>query len=364
MECLNPVRAFREQAGFSQQQLGESIGVTRQTVAAWETGDRQPSLANLTKIAKTLGIAVDLLLAEASQSSTTDELYLLFRADQPSALTPALRQLLTQKAVDYASLERLLDEVPALPEQRPLKSYDEYLVEEVAQDVRSWLGVSELTPLGDVFLLLESKGLKVITYPLPEDVSGFSAYTNELGAVIFVNSNHPTERQFHTALHELAHLIFHRQDYKTASEPQGKTIKKDPREKAADHLSGAVALSAQILRKELHSYRNRWIPEPLLADLKCRYGVSMRSILYRAVQLEMISKTQMGQQIGVLNKKYGLHNEEPILTKPSRLTRLERLTFFALLEEEITTSRAAELLGRSLKEIRSDLQKWMEESKP
>jgi Zn-dependent peptidase ImmA (M78 family)/DNA-binding XRE family transcriptional regulator len=362
MEFVNPVRAFREQAGFSQQQLGEFIGVTRQTVAAWETGDRQPSLANLTKIAKTLGISVDLLLPESSQSSTADEMHLLFRADQPSALTPALRQLLTQKAVDYASLEQLLDEVPALPEQRPLRGYDEYLVEEVAQDVRSWLGASEHTPLGDVFLLLESKGLKIITYPLPEDVSGFSAYTNELGAVIFVNSNHPTERQFHTALHELAHLIFHRQDYKTPSEPQGKTLKKDPKEKAADHLSGAVALSEQILRKELHAYRNRWIPEPLLADLKRRYGVSMRSVVIRAAQLEIISKTQMGQQIGVLNKKYGKHGEEPKLPKPSRLTRLERLTFLALLEEEITSSRAAEILGRSLKDIRSDLQQWMKES--
>lgn len=362
MEIVKPLKAFREQAGFSQQQLGESIGVTRQTVAAWETGDRQPSLANLTKIAKVLGISVDLLLPESSQPSTQNEMYLLFRADQPAALTPALRQLLTQKAVNYASLEQLLDEVPALPEQRPLKGYDDYLVEEVAQDVRSWLGVSDLTPLGDVFLLLESKGLKIITHSLPGDVSGFSAYTNELGAVIFVNSDHPTERQFHTALHELAHLIFHRQDYKTPSEPQGKTLRKDPKEKAADHLSGAVALSEQILRKELHAYRNRWIPEPVLADLKLRYGVSMRSVLYRAAQLEIISKTQMGKQMGVIIKKYGKQGEEPTLPPPSRLTRLERLTFLALLTEEITTSRAAELLERSLSNIRSNLQKWTEEN--
>lgn len=362
MEFVNPVRAFREQAGFSQQQLGESIGVTRRTVAAWEMGDRPPSLVNLTKIAKVLGISVDLLLPELKQSSTAGEISLLFRADQPSALTPALRQLLTQKALDYASLEQLLDELPALPEQRPLRSYNEHLVEEVAQDIRSWLGVSDLTPLGDVFLLLESKGLKIITYPLPEAVFGFSAYTNELGAVIFVNSDNPTERQFHTALHELAHLIFHRQDYKTPSEPQGKTLKKDPKEKAADHLSGAVALPSQILRKELHAYRNHWIPEPVLADLKRRYGVSMRSVLYRAEQLGIISKTQMEQQIGKITKKYGKHSEEPTLPKPSRLTRLERLTFFALLTEQITTSRAAEILGRSLNDIRSTLKQWTEDT--
>lgn len=360
MEKVNPLKAFRKQAGFSQQQLGESIGVTRQTVAAWETGDREPTLANLTKISKVLGISVDLLLTESNQSAPREEMYLLFRADQPSALTPALRQLLTQKAVDYASLEQLLNEVPALPEQRPLKGYDDYMVEAVAEDVRYWLGANALTSLGDVFLLLEGKGIKIITHPLSEDVSGFSAYTNELGAIIFVNSEHPTERQFHTALHELAHLIFHRQDYKTSSEPQGKTLKKDPREKAADHLSGAVALSRQILQKELHAYRNHWIPEPVLADLKRRYSVSMRTVLYRAAQLDLISKTQMGQQIGKIDKKYGKRDEQPTLPKPSRLTRLERLTFFALLTEEITTSRAAEILGRSLISISTDFQKWIE----
>lgn len=361
MAIVNSLRAFREQTGLSQQQLGEAISVTRQTVAAWETGDREPSLVNLTKIAKVLGISVDLLLPEPEHQNDKEEMCLLFRADQPSSLTPSLRRLLTQKAVDYASLERLLDEVPALPEQRPLKGYDEYIVEEVAQEVRSWLGANDWTPLGDVFLLLEGKGLKVITHPLPEDVFGFSAYTNDLGAIIFVNSDNPTERQFHTALHELAHLIFHRHDYKSQAEPLGKTLKKDPREKAADHLAGAVGLSEQILRKELHGYRDRWIPEPLLADLKLRYSVSMRSVLYRASQLGIITKTQMGKQIGVINKKYGRCHEEPVLEKPSRLTRLERLTFRALLQEEITVSRAAEILGKSLGDIRKSLQKWMED---
>jgi Zn-dependent peptidase ImmA (M78 family)/transcriptional regulator with XRE-family HTH domain len=360
MQAVPTLKAFREQAGLSQQQLGESISVTRQTIAAWETGERTPTLANLTKIAKALGIAVDLLLPEQPTQDANADIGLLFRADQPGALTPALRQQLTQKALDYAAIERLLNEVPALPEQRPLQGYDEYLVEEVAQDVRSWLGVSELTPLGDVFFLLESKGLKVITASLPEDVSGFSAYTDSLGAVLFVNASHPTERQFHTALHELAHLIFHRQDYRKPFEPLSKTLKKDPREKAADHLSGAIALSGPILRKELHGYRNRWLPEPLLADIKRRYAVSLRAVLYRTAQLGLITKTQMGQQMGWLNKKYGRRDEAPKLPQPSTLTRLQRLTFRALVQEDITTSRAAEVLGWPLHTVRTQLKNWIE----
>lgn len=362
MNSVNLIRAFREQAGLSQEQLGEAIGVTRQTIAAWETGDREPSLAQLTKIAKRLGVSTDLLLAKNSDGAAySSEIGLLFRADEPAALTPALRRLLTQKAIDYAAIEQLLGELPALPEQRPLKEYKEYAVEEVAKEIRQWLGLSESTPIGDVFALLEAKGFKILLHPLPNDISGFSAYTDELGAVIFVNSIHPTERQFFTVLHELAHLIFHRQEYKSPSEPLTQTLGKDPREKSADHLAGAILLSEDILRKELHAYRDRWLPEPLLADLKCRYNVSLITTLIRAGQFGIISKKQMGQQIGVLKKKYP-DREQPTLPKPSCLNRLQRLTYQALLKEEITTSRAAEVLGESLTEVRQELRQWTEEN--
>ncbi len=362
MSDVNSIRACREQIGLSQEELGQQIGVTRQTIAAWESGDRDPSLVQLVKIARRLGVSVELLLnLEADNEAEQPEVCLLFRADEPSALTSALRAALTEKAMNYATVEQLLAELPSLPEQRPLSGYDEYLVEEVAKEVRGWLGVGESAPLGDVLALLEAKRLKVILQPLPESISGFSAYTDTLGTVIFINQDHPTERKFFTALHELAHLIFHRQEYKTGLEPLTPSRnRKHPREKAADHLAGAILLSEDSIRKELHAYRNRWLPEPLLADLKRRYGVSLRTIIRRAGQIGIISQKQMGQQLGVLNKKYP-DVEEPQLPPPSGLTRLERLVYLALIREEITASRAAEILGKSLVEAREELNRWMEE---
>ncbi len=43
---VNSIRACREQVGLSQEELGQKIGVTRQTIAAWETGDRDPHWCN------------------------------------------------------------------------------------------------------------------------------------------------------------------------------------------------------------------------------------------------------------------------------------------------------------------------------
>jgi len=358
MTNVNLIRIYREQAGLPQADLGRSLGVTRQTIAAWEKGDREPSVVQITQIAQALGIAVELLLPSTHDIPAVEDRGLMFRADEPAALTPQLRAALSRKADDYTFVEHLAGEVPTLPEMRPLDGYDAHVVEAVAREIRDWLGMGEGCPLGDAVALLEAKGLKVILHPLPDEISGFSGYTETSGASIFINANHPTDRKFFTGLHELAHLIFHRQDYRR---PNEKATRHDPREKVANHFAGAVLLPEEVIRRELYGYRNRWLPEPLLSDMKRRYGVSMRTVLYRAAQAGLISQKQQGQQIGQLNKKYGADKEGVELPPIQHLTRLERIVFLALLKEEITISRAAEILGKPLAEVREALNDWLEE---
>ena len=141
-----------------------------------------------------------------------------------------------------------------------------------------------------------------------------------------------------------------------------RTKSSDPREKAANHLAGAILLPKNVIHREMRAYRDRWIPDPLLIDIKRRYGVSLRTILIRAEQAGIISKLQSGRQMGVLNKRCGgkdkdLPNSE--IPMPQRLTRLERLTYTALLEDEpLTISRAAEILGKKTSEVHQELQTW------
>ncbi len=157
-------------------------------------------------------------------------------------------------------------------------------------------------------------------------------------------------------LHELGHLIFHRREY---GKPQaGKDREK---ENTANHFAGAVLMPRNVLEKELRNYRRQWIPEPLLQDLKLRYQVSMRLVLIRANQVGMTPTTLKRQQYDALDKKYGPTMELPELPPPRTLRRLERLVYQALLKEEITTSRAAEILGKPLVEVRRELQNWLEE---
>lgn len=349
------LRELRELAGMNQETIGEAIDVTRQTIAAWERGEREPSMQQVVKLCRILNVPIDVLLG----MTTETEPVLLFRADSEKILTPALKQVLTRKASDYAEIENLAGTLPNLPVSRPMATFDAHTVELVAREVRAWLGVED-APLGDVLSLLEGKGLKIFLQKLPNAVSGFSAYTDDIGGAIFVNEEHRTERQYFTALHELSHLIFHRKEYQLpAATP--KSAKSDPREQAANHLAGAVLLPRPIVEAELHPYRNRWLPFSLLADIKQRYSVSMRTILVRTGQLGIISQRQAYQQIAKINEKFGKENEPIDLQPPNSLGRLHRLVYQTLIEEKITTSRAAEVLGTSVVAINNELARWLSE---
>lgn len=345
------LQRFRERLGITQSQLGESIGVTRQTIAAWEKGEREPSLAQLNTIAIELSVPIDLFLDKADAATPT----LLFRADNADVLSKEIRLLSSRLAEDYASIEKLLNEIPTVPESRPLENFDEALVERVANDIRDWLGIED-APLGDALALLEARGLKVIKLELPNEVSGFSAYTEAWGGIIFLNQDHNPERLYFTALHELGHLIFHRIEY---SIPAKKVAGSDPREKIANRFSGAVLLSQNVLKEELRGYEDEWIPEPLLVDMKERYNVSIRTIIIRSKDLGVISKKQCNKQLDFFDEKYTKYAEPGTVHTPKPLGRLKRLVYKGLLDEKITTSRAAEILRTKPKEVRTELEKWI-----
>ena len=54
----------RKKAGLSQEALAEKIGVSRQAISKWETGDAQPELSKLRLLAQTFQVSTDWLLSE------------------------------------------------------------------------------------------------------------------------------------------------------------------------------------------------------------------------------------------------------------------------------------------------------------
>ena len=60
MFCDN-LKEYLKQKGYSQTQLGDRIGVTRQAISRWESGADTPSLERIAALARVLGVTIDAL---------------------------------------------------------------------------------------------------------------------------------------------------------------------------------------------------------------------------------------------------------------------------------------------------------------
>ncbi len=63
----------RRKAGLSQEALAEELGVSRQAVSKWETGDAVPEIGKLLALAKTFEVSTDWLLSEEEPEEKSGE---------------------------------------------------------------------------------------------------------------------------------------------------------------------------------------------------------------------------------------------------------------------------------------------------
>ena len=64
MKLNEKIYACRKKAGLSQEALAERIGVSRQAISKWETGEASPEISKLPPLAEAFGVTVDWLLSE------------------------------------------------------------------------------------------------------------------------------------------------------------------------------------------------------------------------------------------------------------------------------------------------------------
>ena len=67
MTLSEKILSLRTQRGLSQLELAEQLGVSRQSVSKWETGQSVPDLDKLIKLADLFGVSVDELVREGER---------------------------------------------------------------------------------------------------------------------------------------------------------------------------------------------------------------------------------------------------------------------------------------------------------
>ena len=66
------LKMYRKQKGVSQEKIAELVGVSRQAVTKWESGQTVPSTENLMALASIYGISLDELAADKKAGGADD----------------------------------------------------------------------------------------------------------------------------------------------------------------------------------------------------------------------------------------------------------------------------------------------------
>ena len=85
MELAAQIAALRKKHGFSQEELGEKLGVSRQAVSKWESGQAVPELEKLKELSRIFGVSLNELLQLEESSPKKTEGAFLFEQPEKNA---------------------------------------------------------------------------------------------------------------------------------------------------------------------------------------------------------------------------------------------------------------------------------------
>ena len=347
------LKLARKKAGFSLRSLSEALDkeISAQAIGKYERGEMMPGSGVLLRMSKILDVSLEFLMSEQVQELGEVEFRKLSgtsakdRARVEAEVINSLQR--------YLAVEEILDldssrwEAPEI-QAESIKHLNQ--VEGLAIKTRkAWeLGID---PIPNMTSLLEDHGIKVLVLSLPNRVSGLTTSVSRPNhetnvPVIVVNKDMSLERRRLTLAHELGHKLIHEEsDF--------------DHEKAANVFAGAFLVPKDHLVNEIGKERNALGYQELI-HLKRMYRVSGAALLVRLKQLGVISESSMTYAFQTFAKKW--RSKEPIPLEHEGEEgqhevprRFERLCYWALAEQLISTAKAIELLQQSPSEIEKGL---------
>lgn len=335
----------RVASGLSLDDLESKIGkcAKAREIGKYERNLSMPDSGILIALASALDVSEDYLLGDEQMVlDCVDYRKKRISSKQEEARVEAQALYLIER---YQVVEEVLN-LPSVEWDRPngipwpvMNGFEE--VEQAAAEMRNhWnLGID---PIANLVELLEERGVKVLDMDL-RDIDGLAAQVHPVRGgsvpIIVVNRNDSGERQRFTLAHELGHLVMD-----VAEELDA--------EKIAQRFAGAFLMPADALWHEIGKCRAS-ISIMELVHLKKLFGVSIQAIAHRCKDLDIFRKELFKSlfrefhQFGWIGPPY----TEPASRAKEVPERFERLTLRALSEDAVSESKAAELLGVSIREL-------------
>lgn len=101
MEFSERLKDLRKQAGLTQVDVAEKLGISQPAYASWERGFKKPTQENLVKIAQILNVSVDYLVGNSEEKADElDNIGLLFRMNS-KGLTDEEKAVFKKELIEF-----------------------------------------------------------------------------------------------------------------------------------------------------------------------------------------------------------------------------------------------------------------------
>lgn len=359
------IKRYRELADFSQESFAEMLGVSRATLSAIENGHVTIDSTKLLTAARVLGRSVLDFFAEQSAAMP-----LLYRAVVDAAAPSKTRSEFERFCKAYRELEEITGVADSLlppPEYSYFPSEHSrpnQFADQVASSERERMGLGGRDPIDNIFKLLEDQGVRVLRCPIEgADVYGISAYSREYGLCILINERNTLERQIFSVAHEFGHLLMHRSLYQTTS-PSAALDKHSTVEVMASAFAATFLIPETGAREVFNKnvVQNKVGLEDIIF-LKHYFRVSAEAMLRRLLDLTLLSEAAWTQLTAEINRRADPTAEfsplrAGIIDEWRQVSRFDHLARKAALEEMVSLSKLAELLGTNVLEARKKVHEW------
>ena len=117
MNISEKISIIRKARGYTQEELGEKVGVSRQTVSSWEKGDFEPTLDSIRALSVVLNVSFDTLLNERIDLSDKQELNVSLKnldSDTKGKINNSFRYRIRQYTITKKDYARVISYFTAL----------------------------------------------------------------------------------------------------------------------------------------------------------------------------------------------------------------------------------------------------------
>lgn len=295
-ETVNPkfLELARHLRQYTQKEAAELLGVSQGKLSKAEKG-LQPLPSD---IIENLQTVFNLPLSFFYQSTDASQVGHLYYRRQMSIPAKVLDALDAQIRVQKMAIDQMFDaiELPEFDWQFEQPS-DELTPAEIARRTRYSLGLHR-GAIGNLTVLLEDHGVIIQKMDFgTEKMDGLTSITDRGRRVIFLNTRMPNDRMRFSLAHELGHLIMHLSFVPKHPE----SVEDEANEFASEFLMPEAEIKSSLKRITL----------PILGNLKQQWGVSMRALIRRARDLQMIDD-KIYRNYQIIFSKKGYNKREPI----------------------------------------------------